>query len=42
MCAGKLDPKQSREQLEAAATIFQRLGSRPYSELVKKAMTGMC
>jgi tetratricopeptide (TPR) repeat protein len=38
MCAGKLDPKQSREQFEAAAAIFQRLGSRPYSEMVQKAM----
>jgi tetratricopeptide (TPR) repeat protein/transcriptional regulator with XRE-family HTH domain len=38
MCAGKLAPKQSREQFEAAAAIFQRLGSRPYSEMVQKAM----
>ena len=38
MYAGRPDPKLSREHLEAAAAIFQRLGSRPYSELVKKAI----
>jgi tetratricopeptide (TPR) repeat protein len=38
MCVGKPDPEQGRDQLEKAAGIFRGLGSRPYSDLVQKAM----
>jgi tetratricopeptide (TPR) repeat protein len=35
----RMDPERGRFQLEKAAAIFRGLGSRPYSDLVQKAMT---
>jgi hypothetical protein len=40
MLAGRPETKQGRDRLEEAAEIFQRLGSRPYLELARKAMAG--
>ena len=38
MYVSRMDPEQGRDQLEKAAAIFRGLGSRPYSDLVQKAM----
>ena len=38
MYVSRMDPKRGRDKLEKAAGIFRGLGSRPYSDLVQKAM----
>jgi tetratricopeptide (TPR) repeat protein len=38
MFVSRMDPERGRDQLEKAAGIFRRLGSRPYYDLVHKAM----
>ncbi len=40
MYLGGPDTKQAQDRLEAAAEIFEALGSRPYSYLTQKAMAG--
>ena len=40
MYIGRLDTKQGWGRLEEAVEIFRRLGSRPYSDLTQKAITG--
>jgi tetratricopeptide (TPR) repeat protein len=39
MYVSRMNPEQGRDQLEKAAGIFRGLGSRPYSDLVHRAMT---
>jgi tetratricopeptide (TPR) repeat protein len=40
MHVGGPDPERGRDRLEEAAEIFRELGSRPYSDLAQKAMSG--
>lgn len=37
---GGRDPEQAQDRLEEAVEIFERLGSRPYADLARKALAG--
>jgi tetratricopeptide (TPR) repeat protein/transcriptional regulator with XRE-family HTH domain len=37
---GGRDPEQAQDRLEEAVEIFERLGSRPYADLVRKGLAG--
>lgn len=41
MHCGTPETKQDWDRLEEAAEIFTRLGSRPYSDLARRAMEGL-